>query len=183
MLFTEGKKINDVKKRLMLMESANDYCDYVEYEKELLKVDTALDNRLREDEDITNELEKLAYEYKVYYEGHIKDYKDMADEAALSEKQAHDMLEEAENNHKNAEKDCAVILGLRDNMQEKIRDSELKQKELCNEYGVLVADTAQDELARCNDNISAISKDIEDIKMSWKRIQPGFIRHRKTTAF
>ncbi len=68
-------------------------------------------------------------------------------------------------------------------MQEKIRDSELKQKELCNEYGVLVADTAQDELARCNDNISAISKDIEDIKMSWKRIQPGFIRHRKTTAF
>ena len=26
--------------------------------------------------------------------------KDMADEAALSEKQAHDMLEEAENNHK-----------------------------------------------------------------------------------
>ena len=63
----------------------------------------------------------------------------MADEAALSEKQAHDMLEEAENNHKNAEKDCAVILGLRDNMQEKIRDSELKQKELCNEYGVLVA--------------------------------------------
>lgn len=163
-LSQKEKKINDVKKRLMLMESANDYCDYVEYEKELLKVDTALDNRLREDEDITNELEKLAYEYKVYYEGHIKDYKDMADEAALSEKQAHDMLEEAENNHKNAEKDCAVILGLRDNMQEKIRDSELKQKELCNEYGVLVADTAQDELARCNDNISAISNDIEDIK-------------------
>lgn len=118
-LSQKEKKINDVKKRLMLMESANDYCDYVEYEKELLKVDTALDNRLREDEDITNELEKLAYEYKVYYEGHIKDYKDMADEAALSEKQAHDMLEEAENNHKNAEKDCAVILGLRDNMQER----------------------------------------------------------------
>ncbi len=93
-VLSQKEKINDVKKRLMLMESANDYCDYVEYEKELLKVDTALDNRLREDEDITNELEKLAYEYKVYYEGHIKDYKDMADEAALSEKQAHDMLEE-----------------------------------------------------------------------------------------
>ena len=65
MLSQKEKKINDVKKRLMLMESANDYCDYVEYEKELLKIDTALDNRLREDEDITNELEKLAYEYNL----------------------------------------------------------------------------------------------------------------------
>ena len=37
-LSQKEKKINDVKKRLMLMESANDYCDYVEYEKELLKV-------------------------------------------------------------------------------------------------------------------------------------------------
>ena len=55
----------------MLMESANDYYDYIEYEKELLKVDTALDNRMREDEDITSELERLAGVYRIYYEKHV----------------------------------------------------------------------------------------------------------------
>ena len=55
LLLQKQSRIAAVKKRLMLMESANDYYDYIEYEKELLKVDTALDNRMREDEDITSE--------------------------------------------------------------------------------------------------------------------------------
>ena len=37
LLSQKQSRIAAVKKRLMLMESANDYYDYIEYEKELLK--------------------------------------------------------------------------------------------------------------------------------------------------
>lgn len=119
LLSQKQSRIAAVKKRLMLMESANDYYDYIEYEKELLKVDTALDNRMREDEDITSELERLAGVYRIYYEKHVGELEDMTHAAAEDEKQAYDILAEAKDNHRNAEKDCAVVLGLRDNMQEK----------------------------------------------------------------
>lgn len=148
----------------MLMESANDYYDYIEYEKELLKVDTALDNRMREDEDITSELERLAGVYRIYYEKHVGELEDMTHAAAEDEKQAYDILAEAKDNHRNAEKDCAVVLGLRDNMQEKISRDEIRQQELCRQYGVLVADTALSELEKCNNNISDISGDIHSVK-------------------
>ena len=146
------------------MESANDYYDYIEYEKELLKVDTALDNRMREDEDITFELERLAGVYRIYYEKHVGELEDMTHAAAEDEKQAYDILAEAKDNHRNAEKDCAVVLGLRDNMQEKISRDEIRQQELCRQYGVLVADTALSELEKCNNHISDISGDIHSVK-------------------
>ena len=146
------------------MESANDYYDYIEYEKELLKVDTALDNRMREDEDITSELERLAGVYRIYYEKHVGELEDMTHAAAEDEKQAYDILAEAKDNHRNAEKDCAVVLGLRDNMQEKISRDEIRQQELCRQYGVLVADTALSELEKCNNHISDISGDIHSVK-------------------
>ena len=162
LLSQKQSRIAAVKKRLMLMESANDYYDYIEYEKELLKVDTALDNRMREDEDITSELERLAGVYRIYYEKHVGELEDMTHAAAEDEKQAYDIL--AEDNHRNAEKDCAVILGLRDNMQEKISRDEIRQQELCRQYGVLVADTALSELEKCNNHISDISGDIHSVK-------------------
>jgi len=164
LLLQKQSRIAAVKKRLMLMESANDYYDYIEYEKELLKVDTALDNRMREDEDITSELERLAGVYRIYYEKHVGELEDMTHAAAEDEKQAYDILAEAKDNHRNAEKDCAVVLGLRDNMQEKISRDEIRQQELCRQYGVLVADTALSELEKCNNNISDISGDIHSVK-------------------
>ncbi len=164
LLSQKQSRIAAVKKRLMLMESANDYYDYIEYEKELLKVDTALDNRMREDEDITSELERLAGVYRIYYEKHVGELEDMTHAAAEDEKQAYDILAEAKDNHRNAEKDCAVVLGLRDNMQEKISRDEIRQQELCRQYGVLVADTALSELEKCNNNISDISSDIRSVK-------------------
>ena len=164
LLLQKQSRIAAVKKRLMLMESANDYYDYIEYEKELLKVDTALDNRMREDEDITSELERLAGVYRIYYEKHVGELEDMTHAAAEDEKQAYDILAEAKDNHRNAEKDCAVVLGLRDNMQEKISRDEIRQQELCRQYGVLVADTALSELEKCNNHISDISGDIHSVK-------------------
>ena len=157
-------KIKDLRKRLMLMEAANDYCDYVQYEKELMKVNTALDNRMREDEDITSELTKLAGRYSKYYKVRVKELENMTRTAADDKKTAYDMRMAAKDNHSSAEKECAVTAGLRDNMKEQISKAEIKQHELCSEYGILVSDTAAEELRECNNHISDIAADIEDIK-------------------
>ena len=49
-------------------------------------------------------------------------------------------------------------------MQEKISRDEIRQQELCRQYGVLVADTALSELEKCNNHISDISGDIHSVK-------------------
>lgn len=46
------------------MESAGDYKDYAEYEKSYKGLQIAIDNRLREDTDITAELKILAAGYR-----------------------------------------------------------------------------------------------------------------------
>lgn len=53
-LSDRNKKENQIKtarEKLMLLEAANNYCDYINYEKELVKVNIAIDSRMIEDED------------------------------------------------------------------------------------------------------------------------------------
>ena len=70
----------------MLLEAANNYCDYINYEKELVKVNTAIDSRMIEDEDIASELNRLAAIYKQYYDKAEKELSAKTARAAIDEK-------------------------------------------------------------------------------------------------
>lgn len=157
-------RIRTMRERLMLMESANDYFDYLSYKNELIKVNSSLENRLMEDEDITAELKNLAGRYRVYYKANIDKLSVQAKEAASNEKLLYDKLEAAKEKHQTAQKNSAVITGLKDNVQLQINEEEQELKNVCQQYGVLVADTANEQYEEKDKSIYNIQNAIDNIK-------------------
>ena len=84
------------------MESAGDYKDYAEYEKSYKGLQIAIDNRLREDTDITAELKILAAGYRKFYETETRRLKEKLDIAANRVKALEVRLSEAKDNLRNA---------------------------------------------------------------------------------
>ena len=130
-LSDRNKKENQIKtarEKLMLLEAANNYCDYINYEKELVKVNTAIDSRMIEDEDIASELNRLAAIYKQYYDKAEKELSDKTAKAAIDEKNLRDELKKADDKHQEAKNNCAVIHGQESTVKQHIEKDEKELK-------------------------------------------------------
>ena len=142
-LLDRNKKENQIKtarEKLMLLEAANNYCDYINYEKELVKVNTAIDSRMIEDEDIAAELNRLAAIYKQYYDKAEKEFSDKTARAAIDEKNLRDELKKADDKHQEAKNNCAVIHGQESTVKQHIEKDEKELKRLADAYGILIVD-------------------------------------------
>ena len=142
-LSDRNKKENQIKtarEKLMLLEAANNYCDYINYEKELVKVNTAIDSRMIEDEDIASELNKLAAIYKQYYDKAEKELSAKTAKAAIDEKNLRDELKKADDKHQEAKNNCAVIHGQESTVKQHIEKDEKELKRLADAYGILIVD-------------------------------------------
>lgn len=133
-LSDRNKKENQIKtarEKLMLLEAANNYCDYINYEKELVKVNTAIDSRMIEDEDIASELNRLAAIYKQYYDKAEKELSAKTAKAAIDEKNLRDELKKADDKHQEAKNNCAVIHGQESTVKLHIEKDEKELKKAC----------------------------------------------------
>ena len=142
-LSDRNKKENQIKtarEKLMLLEAANNYCDYINYEKELVKVNTAIDSRMIEDEDIAAELNRLAAIYKQYYDKAEKELSAKTAKAAIDEKNLRDELKKADDKHQEAKNNCAVIHGQESTVKQHIEKDEKELKRLADAYGILIVD-------------------------------------------
>ena len=142
-LSDRNKKENQIKtarEKLMLLEAANNYCDYINYEKELVKVNTAIDSRMIEDEDIASELNRLAAIYKQYYDKAEKELSAKTAKAAIDEKNLRDELKKADDKHQEAKNNCAVIHGQESTVKLHIEKDEKELKRLADAYGILIVD-------------------------------------------
>ena len=142
-LSDRNKKENQIKtarEKLMLLEAANNYCDYINYEKELVKVNTAIDSRMIEDEDIASELNRLAAIYKQYYDKAEKELSAKTAKAAIDEKNLRDELKKADDKHQEAKNNCAVIHGQESTVKQHIEKDEKELKRLADAYGILIVD-------------------------------------------
>mgnify|MGYP004622170319 CR=1 FL=1 len=127
---------------LTLMESAGDYKDYSEYEKSYKGLQVAIDNRLREDEDITSELKMLAAQYKRFYETESARLKEKLDIAVNRVRHLETELLEAKSNLRNADKEAASLGSLSDNLENEIGQLQTQLNELLTEAGTLVSENA-----------------------------------------
>ena len=114
--------IEEARGKLSLMESAGDYKDYAEYEKSYKGLQIAIDNRLREDTDITAELKILAAGYRKFYETETRRLKEKLDIAANRVKALEVRLSEAKDNLRNADKEAAGLGSLSDNLENEIQE-------------------------------------------------------------
>ena len=137
--------IEEARGKLSLMESAGDYKDYAEYEKSYKGLQIAIDNRLREDTDITAELKILAAGYRKFYETETRRLKEKLDIAANRVKALEDRLSEAKDNLRNADKEAAGLGSLSDNLENEIQELQTQLGVALSEAGTVVCENASEE--------------------------------------
>ena len=137
--------IEEARGKLSLMESAGDYKDYAEYEKSYKGLQIAIDNRLREDTDITAELKILAAGYRKSYETETRRLKEKLDIAANRVKALEVRLSEAKDNLRNADKEAAGLGSLSDNLENEIQELQTQLGVALSEAGIVVCENASEE--------------------------------------
>lgn len=137
--------IEEARGKLSLMESAGDYKDYAEYEKSYKGLQIAIDNRLREDTDITAELKILAAGYRKFYETETRRLKEKLDIAANRVKALEVRLSESKDNLRNADKEAAGLGSLSDNLENEIQELQTKLGAALSEAGTVVCENASEE--------------------------------------
>ena len=137
--------IEEARGKLSLMESAGDYKDYAEYEKSYKGLQIAIDNRLREDTDITAELKILAAGYRKFYETETRRLKEKLDIAANRVKALEVRLSEAKDNLRNADKEAAGLGSLSDNLENEIQELQIQLGVALSEAGTVVCENASEE--------------------------------------
>ena len=137
--------IEEARGKLSLMESAGDYKDYAEYEKSYKGLQIAIDNRLREDTDITAELKILAAGYRKFYETETRRLKEKLDIAANRVKALEVRLSEAKDNLRNADKEAAGLGSLSDNLENEIQELQAQLGAALSDAGTVVCENASEE--------------------------------------
>ena len=137
--------IEEARGKLSLMESAGDYKDYAEYEKSYKGLQIAIDNRLREDTDITAELKIRAAGYRKFYETETRRLKEKLDIAANRVKALEVRLSEAKDNLRNADKEAAGLGSLSDNLENEIQELQTQLGAALSEAGTVVCENASEE--------------------------------------
>ena len=137
--------IEEARGKLSLMESAGDYKDYAEYEKSYKGLQIAIDNRLREDTDITAELKILAAGYRKFYETETRRLKEKLDIAANRVKALEVRLSEAKDNLRNADKEAAGLGSLSDNLENEIQELQAQIGASLSEAGTVVCENVSEE--------------------------------------
>lgn len=137
--------IEEARGKLSLMESAGDYKDYAEYEKSYKGLQIAIDNRLREDMDITAELKILAAGYRKFYETETRRLKEKLDIAANRVKALEVRLSESKDNLRNADKEAAGLGSLSDNLENEIQELQAQLGASLSEAGTVVCENASEE--------------------------------------
>ena len=137
--------IEEARGKLSLMESAGDYKDYAEYEKSYKGLQIAIDNRLREDTDITAELKILAAGYRKFYETETRRLKEKLDIAANRVKTLEVRLSESKDNLRNADKEAAGLGSLSDNLENEIQELQAQLGASLSEAGTVVCENVSEE--------------------------------------
>lgn len=137
--------IEEARGKLSLMGSAGDYKDYAEYEKSYKGLQIAIDNRLREDTDITAELKILAAGYRKFYETETRRLKEKLDIATNRVKALEVRLSEAKDNLRNADKEAAGLGSLSDNLENEIQELQTQLGAALSEAGTVVCENVSEE--------------------------------------
>lgn len=150
-LEASDRQLAELKCKLMQMESANDYADYVNYLKELEIVSETINNRMREKSDITSELKsiaKLIKEDNDIKEASITERLKVAEsnmkrnKATLDEAKA--ALDEARKNHTVKSSFVAFT-------EQEIAGEEKQLAALMEKAGLIVAENAEEEIEVVNE--------------------------------
>lgn len=154
--------------RLGEQEAANDYADYLRAQRSLIQAQQALDNRLRDHEDILFELGDLAWakhekdkKQCAALEQEVSDLEDLKLQAGLKNAQTEQELEELKINFARLEQRMQTL-------QEREKESEEKISGLLSADTVLVPEQADEQLEKVIKELKDCQNELEKTNVSYE---------------
>lgn len=144
---------NDLKKKLSLMECANDYSDYLNYREEADTIAQIISNSSRDHAEIIDELKDLAALYRPFYDEKRTELSNNLQIKEASFKQRQNEYNDAQANLKSVEKEALVKEGLIQVTKENISKQEERLAAAMQKAGILVAENALDDLAKLEEKL------------------------------
>lgn len=153
------KEMEDISYKLSLMEAANDYKDYLDYEKSFKEISVAVENRLRDDSDIITDLKKLSCKYKQLYDVELKSLEEKRTIAENNIKNLSAKLEASKDELRLADKETAGFYSLKDNLSKQISKKEAELKKLMADAGTVVVENAQTDYLVAKEEVNSLQKE------------------------
>ena len=142
---SKNQQIEELTKKLGLMESANDFQDYREFARSCDEITETINNRMRDHSDIVDELKCLAY---VYHENNSKDraeLREQCDQAAQKVAELEAQIEQLRKAYREADNECASCQSLKEITEKQIGEAQTRQAKEMEQAGLLVAENAASE--------------------------------------
>lgn len=159
----------DMRMKLLNKESANDYRDYLEYTKQYDEIRETIDNRLRDHEDVINELKVMALVKFEKNRIELAKLEDGIADAANGLKTAEDRLSELDTSERNSDRQAAVLESKAAVLEKEISKDEAAIRKLMDGGLILVAENAstaieetRGTLCRLNSEVEELSADCDD---------------------
>lgn len=159
------KEIEEKRHRLMDMESAQDYEDYLEYKKQVMQITETINNKNRGSEDIIKELKSIAAEIKQYIDSKLQEINREAESADQELNQAKDSLDQENNRYTEMLKKQAGSDAQISYIRSELKELEIKSGRAMENAGLIVAENAVQELEEAKDRLDAAVSESEKIRL------------------
>lgn len=182
LLEEKDKVIEEITKSLAAMESANDFKDYTEYEKNYKELAVAIENRLRDDSDVIDELKKLSARYKQLFDSELKS---LSEKEKISEKNRLSIatkLTEAKEELRKADKQTAAYQGLKDNLENTVSLLEVELKALLADASVLVVENAKDDYDRVSAEVEALADSLSALNNDKQALREKYLSMKESAV-
>ncbi len=140
--------------KLHLMESANDYNDYLGYYKAYNEVSETVNNRMRDHKEILAELKAIA---TIVYDRNKSELQLLNDRVSVTEseyRKSRITLDDAKLSYNKTQEQLAVKNSLVAYTEQEIADKEKELANLMEKSGLLVVENAENEMERLQEKIS-----------------------------
>ena len=156
---TKDKQISELKNKLSMMESANDFKDYKQYVKACDEVTETINNAMRDHEDLLEELKCIAAIYRDQNRVKTASLKDRCDVTSENVASLQTKLTDATNERRQKDKEAASLSSLADYTDQQIKEEEVKLAKLMENSSLLVAENAQTELDELRGKLTGLKEE------------------------
>ena len=161
----DNNRLIQLQDKLRLMESANDYNDYRQYDKAMYEAQLAVNSVLRDNKEIIEELSAIAKAYKRLYDADIKELEEELVTAKNKYEKYGIKYAECNNNISEYEKKLAACESMSEYITSEIKEEEVKLAKLMGIAGLIVAENAKEEYDKNIEIIEKIGHEQRDIKI------------------
>ncbi len=160
-----NKRYNEAVEKLKLMETANDYNDYRNYEKALYEAELTVKNRMLDNSELIQQLTNIVKIYKACYDVKFEKLENDNNTALLKQQEYENNYKQYKENVIQLEKDISASENMTAYIKTEIQKEEQQLTELMNGVELIVAENAE-ELQQENEQlIEKIGHEYEQVKM------------------